>query len=403
MFHTRNRCVANIARSLPASAPRLGLVLSLCVVCAAGFAATDENADPRLEQLGRLGMVAGDLVRANQAAKDLLDRFAGTLAPAESALLIDAEDGTWNTHSLLQAALVAGGVHQRQELLRYENRYRAVVAAMRQSLPDRVDEEECGRHLLEMLHGQLLTGGYRLSATELPPALDEGQFNCVSATVLFICVAEEFGLHAQAVESTGHLAALVFLQGRPLRVETTCSTWFRLSADQQQRQSAAIAVREGRSAAARSEVPLSQRLGRPAAAADRPENAATGSSLGYDRPRAISPVQLVAAIYYNRGVDLLLAEQFEAAAVCNAKALLLDPENLPAWGNLLATLNNWAIHLAKAGKYTEAVELLEQGLALAPEYRPFQWNLRQAIRRRDQDATARSAPAHLPVNSRSGT
>lgn len=80
-------------------------------------------------------------------------------------------------------------------------------------------------------------------------------------------------------------------------------------------------------------------------------------------------------IYYNRGVDLLTANRFAEAAAANAKALELDPQNTPARGNLLATLNNWAIDLARHGHYGRAADLLSQGLAIAPDYAPFKTNV----------------------------
>jgi tetratricopeptide (TPR) repeat protein len=83
----------------------------------------------------------------------------------------------------------------------------------------------------------------------------------------------------------------------------------------------------------------------------------------------------VATIYYNRGVDLLADEDFAGALSANAKALRLDPTNRTARGNLLATLNNWAISLGRAGRYADAVDLLRQGMALDAGYETFALNL----------------------------
>jgi len=47
---------------------------------------------------------------------------------------------------------------------------------------------------------------------------------------------------------------------------------------------------------------------------------------------------------------------------------------LTARGNLLATLNNWAIDLGTQGRYPEAAELLRQGLTLDPSYETFKVN-----------------------------
>ena len=102
-----------------------------------------------------------------------------------------------------------------------------------------------------------------------------------------------------------------------------------------------------------------------------------GVDLSRDRSlaREVSPVEMAAMIYYNRGVDLLGAKRFERAAVANAKALRLDPASTTARGNRLATINNWAIALGNANRFAEAVDLLRQELAFDPEYETFTANL----------------------------
>ena len=96
--------------------------------------------------------------------------------------------------------------------------------------------------------------------------------------------------------------------------------------------------------------------------------------------RQVSEVELVATIYYNRGVDLLAEKRFADAAAANAKAVRLDPENATAKGNFLATINNWAIDLGTSGEYEKAAELLRLGLAADPGYEAFRSNYVQLFR-----------------------
>jgi tetratricopeptide (TPR) repeat protein len=91
-------------------------------------------------------------------------------------------------------------------------------------------------------------------------------------------------------------------------------------------------------------------------------------------PREVTPIQLAAMIYYNRGVDLLAEKRFAEAAAANAKALRLDPNNATARGNLLATINNWSIELGNTQHFAEAVELLRQGLAMDAKFEAFTQN-----------------------------
>ncbi len=92
-------------------------------------------------------------------------------------------------------------------------------------------------------------------------------------------------------------------------------------------------------------------------------------------PRQITDVQLIATIYYNRGVDLLAERRFADAAAANAKAVRLDPNNATAQGNYLATINNWGIELAGTGDYAKAAELFRLGLATDSAYEAFHANL----------------------------
>ncbi len=271
--------------------------------------------------------------------------FEGELCWIEQRLFADAADGRWDEHSLLVAALVASGVRQPEVLARYELQVAARVAELdrsgRMNGPARVRAQT----LFEFMHRRILFGGYQLDCTDLSVALDEGRFNCVSASVLFNCMAGRFGLVTVGLEIPGHAMSRLILPGAELDVETTCPRWFRLM-DNPEKQAALVEETIG---------------------VAHPQG-------GSGAPRVVSPVELVGTIYYNRGVDLLAVERFQEALQANAKALRLDPLSETARGNLLATLNNWAIGRGSAGRYAEAVALLDRGLALDPDYATFKAN-----------------------------
>jgi tetratricopeptide (TPR) repeat protein len=275
----------------------------------------------------------------------------GRFCPLEKRLFDDAADGRLEEFSLLAAALVASGVEDAQVLQRYEERQTALLEELRRS------GKLCGppRHqaqvVFEFMHRRVLTGGYRTDCTDLRNALDEGRFNCVSASVLFNCLAGELGLPVCGLEIPGHAMSRLRLPDGPLDVETTCPRWFQLIGDpRKQAELVEKAIGPGPSFARCPSVP---------AAADR------------SQAREVSPAEMAAMIYYNRGVDLLAEKRFERSATANAKALRLDPQSATARGNLLATINNWAIALGSSERYAEAVELLREGLELDPGYETF--------------------------------
>jgi len=267
-----------------------------------------------------------------------------SLTVLEQRLFADAADGRLDDFSLLDAALIASGVDDADTLKCYRERVAAwAVELRRDSRPDGSPRQKV-EMIFEFLHNKILHGKYNIERTDIRQALDEGRFNCVSATVLFNCLAGELGFSCCALETPGHALSRVFLPDGPLDVETTCPRWFHLQHDPEKQAES-----------------LEKTLGR---------------TPGNDKSklREISPIQLTAMIYYNRGVDFLAEKRFADAAAANAKALRLDPLNTTARGNFLATINNWAIELGNNDHFAEAVALLRQGLILDPHYEAFALN-----------------------------
>lgn len=310
---------------------------------------------------------------APPTARERIAAWEGHVNRLEQLLFDDARDGRFDYHDLAAAALVAGGVDSPEELRRRTAAVASLVdellaelgrggeatmpgagAARATSKPSKLAAQEAAgvgpegardraAAVLEFLHRHVLVGGYDITASDPRMALDRGMYNCVTATVLFNCLAGAAGLEVCALEMPGHAMSRVLSPDGPIDVETTCREWFRLSGDPKRR-------------TARVEATLG------AAAPDR--------SLA----RPIGQVELVSMIYYNRGVDLLAERRFAEAAAANAKALRLNPASPTARGNLLATLNNWSIALGVSGRYDEAAELLRRGLEIDADYKTFLLN-----------------------------
>ena len=282
--------------------------------------------------------------------------------PLEERLFADAANGHFDRLTLLEAALVASGVDDPADLTRYRAQVAGRVEDLRRSGTVCGTPRQQAQAIFEFLHRRILTGGYRLECTDLRHALDHGRFNCVSATVLFNCLAGEFGLKVCGLETPGHAMSRLQTPDAPLDIETTCPRWFQLL-DRPQKQAELVEKTLGR-------LPAKDRP------ASRPGTVPAFAQRKRDcpLPREISAVELMAMIYYNRGVDLLGEKRFPEAAAANAKSMRLDPSNATARGNFLATLNNWAIDLGTSGRYGEAAELLASGLQIDPTYEAFGLN-----------------------------
>ena len=261
----------------------------------------------------------------------------------EVGLFADAADGSLDVHSLVAAALVASGVHDRAAMDDYLHRFAQWVEELRASGAVVGSPRHRAQVVFEFMHRRILHAGYRIDCTDLTSTLDEGRYNCVSASVLFCCLAEQFGLEVRGLEVPGHAMSRLVLSDETLDVESTASRWFRLM-DDPQRRAELIEKTTG----------------------FRPGDLAAAAAC-----REVSGVELIATIYYNRGVDLLAEKQFAQAAVANAKALRLDPSSRTARGNLLATLNNWAIAQAAPANTPRPPGLLRTGFALDPAFHSF--------------------------------
>jgi tetratricopeptide (TPR) repeat protein len=270
--------------------------------------------------------------------------FEGPTTRLERELFADAADGRLDRHTPLAAALIATGQADSDQIRNLEQRFDAWIAELETSRDVEAEPLAEARAIFEFMHRQMLVGGYRRDASDPGETLSSGRFNCASASLLYYCLATHFGLTARGLELPGHAMVRLVLADRTVDVETTCPRWFQLL-DDPQAQAQLLARVRGK----------------------HPE-------VHPSKAREVTPIQMAAMIYYNRGIDLLGTHQFPEALAANAKALRLDAASSTARGNLLATLNNWSIRLGETREYAESVAHLEDGFAIDPSYPAFAAN-----------------------------
>lgn len=285
------------------------------------------------------------------AAASAAVRFPDPLSESLLAgrMLADPVDGKFRQFSLIDAALIAGGVESSQTLDRYGRQFQAWRSAARQICEHHSTALNRAAALFNFMHREILRGGYDAQATELTHIFDAGCFNCESATILLTALAAECDVAVQPVVRPRHAMCVLEIDGRRFDLESTCPQWFSLD-DAMRRK----AVEAAELRAARDDHPVVRREAGSAA--------------------------LVAVIYYNRGVDMLRENRFAEAVSANVRALRLDSDNEAAAGNLLASINNWSLALAAEGKFADAIALLDRGLVAAPDHEPFHANQRHIYR-----------------------
>ena len=309
------------------------LVVSLLLCFAPGFADT------------AIALEIGDGADSIGAAERWWQAFPELVArsQAERRLLADMADGVLDDTTLIRAALISSGVTQDRQLADCEARFDAFGDSLAASVPANAGVRRRAQLILTFMHESVLVDRYDATTTRLDVALDQGRFNCVSSAILYRCFAERIDLDVRAVELPGHVRCEVHGEAETFVVEPTCAGWFavmnsRAEGDRLVRQTTGY------------------RSGQPATA------------------RRISPVQLLAMVYYNDGIELLKTDQLDVAVRSNLNAFALDSTSDIIQGNLLAAVNNWALVLAKDQKFSESASLLERGLRLAPRYKHFLQN-----------------------------
>jgi hypothetical protein len=258
----------------------------------------------------------------------------------------------------VSAALIASGETSDVRLAEARRRYLAVRGAILRSVAQR-PPGELPAALHAELHEKILIGSYQAGATDLRIALLRGDFNCLSALVLYYDLCQAVELPVEIWLAPGHVH-------------------LRLASD------GARAIEPS----ARVFVGAPGRGALPAAA-----GAVRRSPIS--AARQLTPVQLLGKFYYNRGVAALAARHYAVGLAQLRTSLALDRADADAKQNLAAGLNNWAIEEFRARRYQEAARLIRQGLEVAPNFGPLVANQRLV---QSQAGAPSAAAARFPAD-----
>ncbi len=303
-----------------------------------------------VEILGREGPPETRYAFAESPAKalDVLARLEKTSAlkvsvsAAEKALFAKAQaarlDAKGFAKGFAEAALLASGVLDPSKRTAYHKRLDELEQQARAALAKGEARLSKGDRLLRWLHQGPLSKGYVAGQTDLHTVLDTGTFNCVSSAALFNCLALRLGIDARAIEVPTHAFAIVYEGTLHRDVETTTAEGY-----DPQRDPAVVARFEK----------------------------ATGfryiQDIHRDQRREVEEAGLAAIIYYNHGVTLTQDKRYHEALLAYFRAMSLDAQFDSAVKGALGVLAKWGVDLAEGGAPEAALEVIETGLALAPQ------------------------------------
>jgi Transglutaminase-like superfamily len=263
-----------------------------------------------------------------------LDGRNPAISKDEDRLFEDAKQGKFGRVSFSEACLLAGGVSSAHDRKKYIAKLDAIEVEARKATAGSKSVKEDGDRLLKYLHTGPMAKGYKTEQTDLQILLDTGEFNCVSSAVLYTVMGQRLGIDVRAVEIPGHVFSVLATRDRKIDVETTSPRGFDVD-------------------------PLRQH---GPAKANRP----------VELRREVGPPGLAAMVAFNHGVTLTRDKRFAESIRANLFALGLDSDNWSAARNLVVGFENWAVDLAKGGKYEKAMAVVSIGRELTPKDPAFQ-------------------------------
>ncbi len=179
------------------------------------------------------------------------------------------------------------------------------------------------RGVLRRLHGEIFTGAFDPNCSGVHEMLSTGNFNCVTASVMFLAAAERLEIPGQAVLVPGHLR---------------CRIWCAENA---------------------SWCDIEPTLASGVVPATTTSSRQTG--------RQLDAVQTLAKLYFNRSLIALDRSCFARAMGDARLAWQLDPAHAAASENLRTIWNNWALASCQRGNFREALSLLEEARCQFPD------------------------------------
>jgi|GEM_PF-1634971 len=129
--------------------------------------------------------------------------------------------------TLLRETLRASGVTDPARSLVYETSFLELVSGLEREVGRTHSAYRRARKLHQALHQRILRR-YVSTADGLDAVLERGEFNCLSASLLYGMVARSFGLDVQVVEIPRHVYVRLFVDQRRIEVESTSRTGFDL-------------------------------------------------------------------------------------------------------------------------------------------------------------------------------
>jgi hypothetical protein len=143
----------------------------------------------------------------------------------ESRLGADIGDGRLDDFSGMEAAFILSGIREQDELNAAMAWYRNLVETIRAFHFDPFDRTGSANKVFSYLHGTWLKQ-YEKETISLLDIVHKKKFNCVTATILYNMICEDFGWRTEAFETPTHVYTIFTNFTNPVMVENTTPMGF---------------------------------------------------------------------------------------------------------------------------------------------------------------------------------
>ncbi len=220
-------------------------------------------------------------VDAFQVLPKLQETVDTDISEDEASMFEDARDGSFDSWSFAEAALLSSGVKNKQQRQLYLSRLDKLEAQAAEAVKGLHTPLQKGDLLLKWLHKGALNKGYVSKQTDVSKVFDTNTYNCVSSATLYNILATRLGLDARAIEVPDHAFSIIYDGTKHADVETTTKAGFNPSRDR-------TAISEFKQTTGFTYIPDKHRSKR----------------------RELKETGLVAITYYNHGVSYTKSKQY---------------------------------------------------------------------------------------------
>ncbi len=150
------------------------------------------------------------------------------LLPLSVSAVAAPPDTRWDWEAIrptLDDALLASGCDDRDERVRLARSFLEIGAAIASEIGPSRNPYRTARRIHRAVHSRLLRR-YRADADGLDEVLRSGEYNCVSAALIYGLLTRAAGLDARVVETPRHLFVRLVIDRQQIDVETTASDGF---------------------------------------------------------------------------------------------------------------------------------------------------------------------------------